>query len=120
MSLVLAFLLATHQAKTLTFDRAFDFQIKLAVVKRTKVDCFDKARILFIYLIENKLEDEKDQCLTFEDDGDRLKLLRMDMNISRSSIFELVRFHWKLKFQEKEGESFRIDEIGEFQIDETL
>ena len=85
--------MATHQAKTLTFDRAFDFQIKLAVVKRTKVDCFDKARILFIYLIENKLEDEKDQCLTFEDDGDRLTLLRMDMNISRSSIFELVRFH---------------------------
>lgn len=63
-------------------------------------------------MIENKLESDNDQALTSKDDGDRLTLLRM--SLSRSFIFELMRFCQKLNILLKGENGLRIDEIGEF------
>ena len=93
---MLTFFLATNQAKVLTFDRTFDFQMKLAKEKGIKVDCFDKTRKKDF--IENKLKDYEDQTLTTRDDGVRLTLLKMEMSLLRAFISESMRFRQKFKF----------------------
>ena len=59
----------------------------------------------------NKLEGDNEQALTVGDEGDKLTLFTMDMSVSRSFIFESVRFFGKLKSQVKGGESLRINEL---------
>ena len=92
--------------------------MKLIGEKKTKVDWLDKVRKKD--LTKNEFEGGNDRALTYDDDSDRLTLFRMDMSFSRSSISESVRFCQKFKFQVRGEKSPRMDEIGEFWIDETL
>lgn len=95
---------------------AFWFPYEINRRKRIEVDWLDKARKKD--LIENKLERDNDQALTSKDDSDRLTLFRM--SLSRSLIFELMRFCQKLNIRVKGENGLKIDEIGEFWIEETL
>lgn len=100
----------------MTFVWGFWFPYEINRRKRIEVDWLDKARKKD--LIENKLESDNDQALTSKDDSDRLTLLRM--SLLRSFIFELMRFCQKLNILLKGENGLRIDEIGEFWIEETL
>lgn len=63
---------------------------------------------------DQKLEDPNDKTFTFGEDGDKRTQSRMDMRLSRSSIFKSVRLWQKLKFRPKGEERLRIDATGEF------
>lgn len=101
-SLVSTILLVTNQPNAIAFDGAFDFQW-LHEGNRKKD------------LTKNESKGYDDQVLTSRDDNVKLTLMRIDridISLSKSSIFELVGFRQKLRFQVRGKERSRIDEIG--------
>ena len=66
-------------------------------------------------MTKNESKGYDDQVLTSRDDNVKLTLMRIDridISLSKSSIFELVGFRQKLRFQVRGKERSRIDEIG--------
>ena len=71
-------------------------------------------------LTKNKLKGDNKQGLISRDYGVRLTLLGMDMSLSRSSIFESIRFRWKSKFQVRGEDRPWSNEIEEFWTNKSL
>ena len=65
-------------------------------------------------------EEDKDQDLTSETEDDKCRQLSDRMRPSKSSISELERLRWKLKFQEKGRVKPRIEDIRIFLSETTL
>ena len=71
MLLIFTFLCVTYQAKDLTLRKTWDFQIKLVRRKGIGAKWSDKAAKKDFTV--NKLEENKDQAITFGANGDKCK-----------------------------------------------
>ena len=69
---------------------------------------------------KNKAKKDRDQALEFAVEKDKYIKVSEDMNLSRSSISELVRLQKKLKFQEDRWILLRMIEIMRFLMETTL
>ena len=69
---------------------------------------------------KNKAKKDRDQALEFAVEKDKYIKVSEDMNLSRSSISELVRLQKKLKFQEDRWVLLRMIEIMRFLMETTL
>ena len=111
-------MLAAIEANALTFGQAFDSHMKLAREKKTKVKWLNEVKKKD--LTKNKLKGDNGQGLISGDDSVRLTPLGMDMSLSRSSVFESIRFRWKSKFQVRGEDRPWTNEIEEFWTNKSL
>ena len=92
---------AANQAKTLTLDETFDFQIKLVGWKGIEYDNLDELRKKDF--TENELEEVNAQACASGIDMDKCTRVREVSNPSRSLISKSIRLRRKIRFQERGG-----------------
>ena len=95
--MVFTFLCVTNQAKALTFEGAFDFQMKFAEKKGIGIGDLDKTKKKDF--IENKPKEDNNHALESVVVGDNRIKVSDDMGLSRGSISISLRLRQKLKFQ---------------------
>ena len=79
----------TNQARSLTFEGAFELHKNLARRNKIGFETFDKAKKKDF--TENKPDNDKDQVLKFAKEGEKSTELKEDIKLLRRSISKSVK-----------------------------